>query len=99
MLAAAVEDTADWNVDTTVEPQANVSGSTSVACAAVGALSGGNGSELIWNTPGCAACAGAAAASGTLSTTPSTAALRRAWRARRSRARGRALLLIDMDTP
>src|SRR6266702_3957905 len=36
-----------WNTATTVDPNTKVSGSTSVACAAVGRLSGANGSELI----------------------------------------------------
>jgi hypothetical protein len=97
MLAAAVEDTADWNVDTTVEPQANVSGSTSVACAAVGALSGGNGSELIWNTPGCAACAGGRGERDAQHHAEQRRAPSRLAREAEPR-RGRALL-IDMDTP
>src|SRR5215472_15198536 len=56
-----------WNTDTTVEPNANVSGSTSVACAAVGMLFGANGSELICVTVVCA-CAGAATANAAVTT-------------------------------
>jgi hypothetical protein len=36
-----------WYVDTIVEPQAKVSGSTSVACCPLGALAAVYGSELI----------------------------------------------------
>jgi hypothetical protein len=56
-----------WNVATTVDPNANVSGSTSVACAAVGVLFGANGSELICVTVVCA-CAGAATANAAVTT-------------------------------
>src|SRR5262245_5347113 len=69
-----------WNVATTVDPHANVSGSTSVACAATGALEGANGSELTSVTPVCAACAGAAAENTTINAAASGAALRHALR-------------------
>src|SRR6266567_1772064 len=68
-----------------VEPNANVSGSTSVACSPDGALAGVYGSALICVTPGCAAWAGVAAANPAASAPASSTAARRTARGHRGR--------------
>src|SRR5258708_7530037 len=74
-----------WNAETKVEPNANVSGSTSVACSPVGAVAGVYGSALTCVTPCCAASAGGAVANAEASAAASSAAAHHAVRGNRSR--------------